>query len=163
MVLTTRRRPRTYWRDYTARLAWDRLRILQNLLPVRAPKLWTDPPERDQGYKLWSIFKNRTHFLLYLLVFVVCFIVNHFVTVFSNSTPSDIHICGHLSSFSGVKSGEASLTEELTSCSDIPSMISETSCSLRAADEVSPPPRCPTRLQKNKHRKRSNLPTTDWK
>lgn len=32
-------------------------------------------------------------------------------------------------------------------------MISETSCSLRAADEVSPPPRCPTRLQKEKYRR----------
>lgn len=34
-------------------------------------------------------------------------------------------------------------------------MISETSCSLRAADEVSPPPRCPTRLQKEKKKTRS--------
>ena len=35
---------------------------------------------------------------------------------------------------------------ELTSCSDMPSMISETSCSLRAADEARLL-RCPTRLQ----------------
>lgn len=36
---------------------------------------------------------------------------------------------------------------ELTSCSDKPSMISETSCSLRAADMESPLPRWPTLLE----------------
>lgn len=45
------------------------------------------------------------------------------------------------------------MIESLTSCSEIPSMISETSCSLRAADEASPPPLCPTRLQKQKYRR----------
>lgn len=37
----------------------------------------------------------------------------------------------------------------LTSCSESPSMISDTSCSLRAADMESPPlPLCPTLLGK---------------
>lgn len=40
----------------------------------------------------------------------------------------------------------------LTSCSESPSMISDTSCSLRAADMESPPlPLCPTLLGKGSH------------
>lgn len=55
---------------------------------------------------------------------------------------------------SSEKSGVRGEEEEkgkpgLTSCSESPSMISDTSCSLRAADMESPPlPLCPTLLGK---------------
>lgn len=77
--------------------------------------------------------------------FLFCFFSMDNLAVYITQSWSIIAILLHYRHRCCIRAG-GQATEELTSCSDIPSMISETSCSLRAADEFSPPPRCPTRL-----------------
>lgn len=60
---------------------------------------------------------------------------------------------------SGVRGEEEEEAQpSLTSCSESPSMISDTSCSLRAADMESPPlPLCPTLLGKGSETLRCSI------